>query len=63
MGLLNDLFVARAVYRSMAEPDPGAWFALGWLAARIAEERRFAKPELQRLVDLDPPPRRKAKRD
>jgi hypothetical protein len=35
--------------------DPAAWFALGWLAARIAEVRALAKPELGRLAKVDPP--------
>ncbi len=55
MGELNDLFVARAQYQSLVESDPAAWFALGWLAARIAEVRKLAKPELGRLAKLDPP--------
>lgn len=55
MGALNDLFVARARYQSLDTPDPAAWFALGWLAARIAELRALAKPELAKLAKADPP--------
>ncbi len=55
MGELNDLFVARQRYRSVVDADPAAWFALGWLAARIAEVRRLAQPELKRLARTDPP--------
>ena len=55
MGALNDLFVARARYQSLNTPDPAAWFALGWLAARIAELRALAKPELAKLAKTDPP--------
>ena len=55
MGALNDLFVARAQYQTLDTPDPAAWFALGWLAARIAEVRALAKPELARLAKADPP--------
>ncbi len=55
MGTLNDLFVARARYQAVATPDPAAWFALGWLAARIAELRALARPELARLAKVDPP--------
>jgi hypothetical protein len=37
----------------------GAWFALGWLAARTQQVRALAKPELERAVKLRPPkPRR-----
>lgn len=55
MGALNDLFVARTRYQSLDTPDPAAWFALGWLAARIAELRALAKPELAKLAKADPP--------
>ena len=55
MGELNDLFVARARYQSLIVSDPAAWFALGWLAARIAEVRTLAQPHLGRLAKLDPP--------
>jgi len=55
MGELNDLFVARASYQALVATDPAAWFALGWLAARIADVRLLAKPELGRLAKVDPP--------
>jgi hypothetical protein len=55
MGELNDLFVARARYQAIVESDPAAWFALGWLAARIAEARALAKPELGLLAKAKPP--------
>lgn len=55
MGELNDLFMARARYQSLVASDPAAWFALGWLAARIADVRALAKPELGRLAKVDPP--------
>jgi triphosphatase len=55
MGELNDLFVARAQYQPLVVSDPAAWFALGWLAARIAEARALAKPELGQLANVDPP--------
>jgi triphosphatase len=55
MGALNDLFVARARYQTLDTPDPAAWFALGWLAARVAEVRALAKREQARLAKADPP--------
>lgn len=55
MGELNDLFVARDRYQSLVVSEPAAWFALGWLAARIAEVRALAKPELGRLAKVDSP--------
>ena len=55
MGELNDLFVARDRYQSVLQTHPAAWFALGWLAARIAEVRAAARPALGRLARVDPP--------
>ena len=57
MGELNDLFVARSRYQALVSSDPAAWFALGWLAARVAEVRTRAKPELKLLARTDPPGR------
>ncbi len=55
MGALNDLFVARTRYQALSSVDPAAWFALGWLTARIAELRALAKPDLARLAKAEPP--------
>ena len=55
MGELNDLMVARDRYQALLASDPAAWFALGWLAARIAEVRTFAKAELGQLAQAEPP--------
>jgi inorganic triphosphatase YgiF len=57
MGELNDLLVARARYQALVATDPAAWFALGWLAARVAEVRMMAKPELKLLAKTKPPAR------
>lgn len=57
MGLLNDLFVARASYQALVATEPAAWFALGWLTARIAEARTSARPALDRLAKVEPPAR------
>lgn len=54
MGELNDLIVARERYQAMVADDPAAWFALGWLAARIAELKGLAPPELERLARTQP---------
>lgn len=55
MGKLNDLVVARTRYQALVADDPAAWFALGWLAARIVEARAAARPALVRLAKTDPP--------
>jgi triphosphatase len=55
MGELNDLFSARQRYQALVASDPTAWFALGWLAARTAELRALAGPELRRLARTELP--------
>ncbi len=55
MGRLNDLFVARARYQALPKSEPGAWFALGWLAAQIAQARQHAEPALARLAQTPAP--------
>ena len=55
MGQLIDLFVAKAHYQALVESHPAAWFALGWITARIADVHAQAKPELGELADADPP--------
>ena len=55
MGELNDLVVARTRYQAIVAADPAAWFALGWLAARIVEARAAARPALVKLARTDPP--------
>ncbi len=57
MGELNDLFVARASYQALVATDPAAWFALGCLAARMADVRSRAKRALEKLAKVDPPSR------
>jgi inorganic triphosphatase YgiF len=55
MGELNDLFVARGRYQALVAADPAAWFALGWLAARMAAHRTLAGTELGELARVSPP--------
>ncbi len=60
MGKLNDLFVARARYQASSASGGAAvsaavWFALGWLAAQIAQARTRTKPALVKLAQTDPP--------
>lgn len=57
MGELNDLFVARDRYLQALDAQPQAWFALGWLAARIAQARDSTAPALLRLAKGEPPGR------
>ena len=56
MGELNDLLVARTRYQALVDSDPAGWFAVGWLAARIASERAAVEPRLRDMVKAEPPP-------
>lgn len=55
MGELNDLFLARQRYQALVAADAAAWFALGWLAARLSEVRAQARAELGRLTRSEVP--------
>ncbi|MBI3348935.1 MAG: CHAD domain-containing protein [Burkholderiales bacterium] len=57
LGEINDLVVARAAYQARVSSDPAAWFAVGWLTARIAEVRGRAREELGHLAAVAPLPR------
>lgn len=57
LGGINDLVVARNAYQAAVARDPAAWFAVGWLTARIAEAKALARSELERLAALEPLPR------
>jgi inorganic triphosphatase YgiF len=59
LGRYNDLCVAEAHFlahsRSPAVAEPGAWFALGWLAAQRPLAERAAAERLSALVALPRP--------
>ena len=54
LGRFNDLQVAQAHFKQQAEPDPAAWFALGWLSAQRGPALRDA---LRSLKHLDKAPK------
>ncbi len=49
LGQLNDAVVALDLYRAVAQKDPRAWFAVGWLAAR---KESLLAPCTKILADL-----------
>lgn len=59
LGDINDLHVARSHYQSMVTENAAAWFALGWLASRIAEATAAAAEDLLALAGASPPGRRR----
>jgi len=53
LGEINDLVVARDRYQALVASDPAAWFAVGWLTARLAEAREKARDELGHLAAVE----------
>jgi triphosphatase len=51
LGQINDLGVARDRYQALVASEPAAWFAVGWLTARLAEAREKARDAVGRLAD------------
>jgi triphosphatase len=54
LGRINDLVVARAGYRALVDGEPAAWFAVGWLTARIADAKASARDDLRHLAAQPP---------
>ena len=54
LGEINDLAVAHERYRALVPSEPAAWFAVGWLTARLAEARERARDELGHVAALAP---------
>ncbi len=49
LGHFNDLHVADVHFRAQPEPEPGDWFAMGWLSAQRGPALRGALDSLHRL--------------
>jgi CHAD domain-containing protein len=64
LGDLNDLHTAELRLRDAAAADPRAWFAVGWVAARLPVAQEAAAAALRRLARLDraPAPWRRLRR-
>jgi len=56
LGEINDLVVARDRYQARVADDPAAWFAVGWLSARLGEARGTARAALALLAAVEPLP-------
>ncbi|WP_338499675.1 CHAD domain-containing protein [Delftia tsuruhatensis] len=50
LGLHNDMAVAAALFRDQAGTDPRAWFAAGYLQARLATSARSSRRALRALA-------------
>lgn len=64
LGEANDLVEARAVYRGLIETQPQAWFALGWIAARLDMLEPRIQKAFKKLKRASPfPPSKLSKSD
>ena len=54
LGEINDLVVARETYLKLAETQPPAWFAVGWIGARLDVLYKGAEAEFKALDDTKP---------
>lgn len=54
LGEINDLVVARERYAGMTASEPQAWFALGWIAARLDTLYLGAQAAIAALDDAKP---------
>ena len=55
LGDYNDLCTARDLYGHLVGQDPAAWFAVGWLSARLTPSTERCTVELRRLARQAPP--------
>lgn len=55
IGAYTDLLVAEERLRALVADQPGAWFALGWVAARLPLQRATAAAALERLAEARRP--------
>lgn len=53
LGSHNDEVVAIGRYRAAAEANPGAWFAVGWLTARLEDSANSCRLSLKAIDDAE----------
>lgn len=53
LGEMNDLYVAREKFELIRETQPGAWFAVGWIASRLDALAKEAKDAFVILKTTD----------
>jgi inorganic triphosphatase YgiF len=54
LGNINDLVVARETYRELSATQPTAWFAVGWLSAKLEALYDDAETQFAALGDTRP---------
>ena len=53
LGEMNDLYVAREKFEGVRDDQPTAWFAVGWIASRLAVLDKEAKAAFADLKGAD----------
>jgi inorganic triphosphatase YgiF len=53
LGEMNDLYVARETFEAIRDDQPPAWFAVGWIAARLNTLTNQAQTAFKRLKQAD----------
>lgn len=53
LGEMNDLYVAREKFEHIRESQPGAWFAVGWIASRLDALTKNARKAFETLKTID----------
>lgn len=53
LGEMNDLYVAREKFEHIRDTQPGAWFAVGWIASRLDVLTKQAKEAFEVLKTTD----------
>ncbi|WP_407848194.1 CYTH and CHAD domain-containing protein [Bordetella petrii] len=54
LGEINDLAMAKDYYQACTDAHPQAWFALGWISARLDKLTAEAQQAFDRLADAKP---------
>ena len=54
LGEINDLSVARSMFRAQTQTDPQAWFAVGWLSAKREEAVQHSARALHSVAKAKP---------
>ncbi len=55
LGEMNDLYVAQPLFESLKEQQPQAWFACGWIQARLATLTQEASESFKQFANTEPP--------
>jgi inorganic triphosphatase YgiF len=55
LGEMNDLYVAQPLFESLKSDQPQAWFACGWIQARLGTLTKEASEAFKKFAETSPP--------